>query len=162
MAFEITPALAADAMAALRTSLNGGYLYYFAGPVPANPGDALDMVTQHTQLCRISLNGTATGITFAVPTNEVLLKTAAETWSGLVDFAGAQQATPTLTPTFFRFCASGDDGRDGAAGRKRIQGTIGAPASSADLVLGSDTLTDNGTNTESVGQFRYRAIIAQP
>lgn len=158
MSFKITNPLAADAMSALRTALNGGRLYYYAGAEPTNAGDALDMVSTHTELCVLTLNGGGTtGLTFEPVTGDSLIKTASEVWQGLVAFSGAQAGLTTLTPTFFRFCAAGDDGRDGAGTRKRIQGSIGGPASGADLMIGSSTLTRNGSNTESLGSFVFRA-----
>ena len=158
MAFKITTPLASDAMSALRTALNGGRLYYYAGAEPTNAGDALDMVATHTELCVLTLNGGGTtGLTFEPVTGDTLVKTAAEVWRGLIAFTGAQAAQATLTPTFFRFCAAGDDGRDGAGTRRRIQGSLGGPSSNADLSLGSNTLTRNGVNTEECGAFVFRA-----
>ena len=155
MAFHFSDALLADMNNALRTALNGGYIFVFSGAVPASPQDALNMASTHTQLLRISLNGTATGITLATTTNDTIIKTAAEVWSGLIAFDGFESAQTTLTPTFFRFCGVGDDGRTASTTLKRIQGTVGGPSSSADLIFGTATLTRNGTNTESVGAFRH-------
>lgn len=162
MAIDISPALAADMLNAAKTALDGGKLYYFAGPVPANANAALDLTVgtgQHTELAVISLNSTATGLTFATATAGQLNKTVAETWAGLVAFTGKDQALTTLTPTFWRFAPSGDNARTAGTGTtKRIQGTLGGPNSTADLILGADTLTRNGTNTESVTVFRLRAL----
>jgi len=158
MAFKITNPLAADALSGIRTSLNGGRLYYYAGAEPANAWDALDMAATHTEVCVLTLNGAGvTGLTFEPVTGDTLAKTAAEVWRGLVAFSGAQAAQTTLTPTFFRFCQPGDDGRDGAGTRRRIQGSLGGPASGSDLMLGSATLTRNGVNTEECGSFVFRA-----
>ena len=41
---KATPNLLAAAMAGIKSELDGGTLFYFAGPVPADAGDALDMV----------------------------------------------------------------------------------------------------------------------
>lgn len=159
MAIDISPALASDMLNAAKAALDGGRLYYFAGPVPTNANAALDMTNLHTELAVISLSGGATGLTFATATTAVLNKTAAEAWSGLVAFNGKDAALTTLPPTFWRFCPSGDNGRTAGTGTtKRIQGTLGGPESSADLLLGSDTLTRNGTNTETVTVFRLRAL----
>ncbi|MBT9153391.1 MAG: hypothetical protein DDT39_00048 [Firmicutes bacterium] len=155
MPFHFSDILLADMNNALRTALNGGYVFVFAGAAPASPQDALNMATTHTQMLRVSLNGTATGITLQVSTNDTIVKTTAEVWSGLVAFDGFQSALTTLTPTFFRFCGLGDDGRSASTALRRIQGTVGGPASSADLIFGSDTLTRNGVNTESIGAFRH-------
>jgi len=162
MAIDISPALAADMLNAAKTALDGGRLYYYAGPVPANANTALDMTVGtglHTELAVISLNSTATGLTFATATGGQLNKTVAEVWAGLVAFSGKDQASTTLTPTFWRFAPSGDNGRTAGTGStKRVQGTLGGPDSTADLLLGSATLTRNGTNTESVTIFRLRAL----
>lgn len=157
---KMTNALAAAANNALRTALNGGRLYYFSGPVPAEAGDALDMVDDHTELVEFTLDGAGvTGLTFATSTGTVLSKTGAETWSGLVDFDGKDAASPTLTPTFFRFCPAGDNGRGASAGA-RLQGTIGGPASTAELKLtDGTTVTDNGSNTRSLPVFNIELLL---
>lgn len=156
MAIDISPALAADMLNAAKTALDGGKLYYFAGPVPATANTALNMVSSHTRVAELSLAGGAPGLTFATATAGVLNKTAAEAWSGLVAFSGAQSAETTLTPTFWRFCPAGDNGQ--GTGTKRLQGTLGGPESTADLVLGAATVTANGTNTEAASVFRLRAL----
>lgn len=149
---KATPNLLAAALAGIKSELDGGTLFYFAGPVPANAGDALDMGGQHTQLLAMS------GLNFAAPSGGTLAKDAGETWSGLIDFDGAQSGDDTLTPTFFRFCAAGDDGR--GAGTMRVQGTIGGPQSSADIKLGDGTtVTQNGTNTRSLPIFAIEQLL---
>lgn len=164
MTYKFSPGLAADAQNARRTALNGGRLYVFAGPEPDNANDALDLTVGtglHTQCVEYTLNGAGTtGLTFATTTNDVLNKTPAEAWRGLVDFVGAQQASSTLTPTFFRFCAAGDNGRAaGTSTSKRWQGSVSGPNGNGDLVIGSDTLTDNGVNTESIAGMVLRELI---
>lgn len=164
MTYKFSPGLAADGLNAKRTTLNGGRLYIFAGPEPAAANDALDLTVGtglHTQLVEYTLDGAGvTGLTFATTTNEVLNKTPAEVWSGLVNFIGAQEASATLTPTFFRFCAAGDNGRAaGTASTKRWQGSVSGPNGTGDLVLGADTLTDNGVNTESLAGMVLRELI---
>ena len=149
---KATPNLLAAAMAGIKSELDGGTLFYFAGPVPADAGDALDMASQHTQLVAMS------GLQFDDPSGGVLPKAAGDTWQGLIEFDGAQSGENTLTPTFFRFCASGDDGR--GAGDMRVQGTIGGPQSSADIKLGDGTtVTQNGTNTRSLPIFTINQIV---
>lgn len=139
----------------LRTELNDGFLYLFSGPVPATADEALDMVNDHTQLVRMTESGDgSTGLSFETPVQNVMVKAAAEDWSGLVAFDGAEDNKSTLTPTFYRFCSAGDDGR-AAATAPRLQGTVGGPTSNADFVLTSgDSLTDNGTNTQGASFFR--------
>lgn len=139
------------ATGSVRAQLNGGFLYIFAGPVPATADDALDMVSTHTQLVKLSANDPAvadgaTGLTFeATPSGGTMPKTSAQLWQAIIDNSGASVAA-TNTATFFRFCAPGDNGRAaGGASTYRIQGTVGTAG--ANLLVGSTSLTDNGTNT---------------
>lgn len=142
--------LLAAAAAGIKTELDGGFMYYFTGSVPASADDALDMVSDHTQVAMLSVdNDGATGLTFETPTDGVLNKTTSEAWSGTVAFDGTEDAESTLTPTFFRLCQSGDNGR-GAGAAPRVQGTLGGPSSTADIKLASATVTANGTNTVSL------------
>ncbi|MGL6290507.1 MAG: hypothetical protein ACRC2H_07475 [Silanimonas sp.] len=161
MAVSISPALLADMNAALKTALDGGFIYVFAGTVPTSENDALNMSTVHTQLLRLSLNGGSTGLTLQTPTGDTIIKTPSEVWSGLIAFDGANAASTTLTPTFYRFCPTADTGRTANTSAKRIQGSVGGPSSSADLIFGTDTLTRNGTNTESCGAWRHTLRRAQ-
>lgn len=154
--FKVTPALAAAALAlGIKAELDGGFVYIYAGPVPAEPGDALNMVDDHTELAKLSVDGDGvTGLTFATPTDATLSKNGDE-WSGLVAFDGAEDAETSLTPTFFRFCPSGDNGR-GAVTTPRLQGTASGPTGSGDMKVGSDQLTDNGSNTTGAAIFNVR------
>lgn len=153
--FKMTPALAAAMLAGAKAVLDGGFCFVYAGPEPTNSGDALDMVNLHTQLAKLSVGGDGvTGLTFAAPTGAVMTKNGDE-WSGPVSFDGADDGDSTLTPTFFRFCPIGDNGR-ALSTDERLQGSAGGPASTADMKLGSDTLTDNGSNTTAAAYFNYR------
>lgn len=139
------------ALAAIKAALDGGRMYWFSGAVPASADAALDMATEHTQLVEMTESGDGTtGLTFAAPVGGSMLKASAEVWRGLIAFDGAEDAAPTLTATFYRFCAAGDDGR-GAATGPRLQGTIG-PAGS-DIPMASAALTDNGANTQGMSYF---------
>ncbi len=138
--------------AALKDALNGGKLYLFAGTVPANADAALDMVATHTQAAIITNNDAGTGLSFDTPTNETLNKAAAQTWKGSPNFDGKDDGLTTLTPTFYRLCESGDDGRGVGTGN-RVQGTVGGPSSGADLELGSATVSSSGSPVE-VGLYR--------
>ncbi len=156
MSYKVTNDLAELMVAPMKTALDGGRLYVFAGALPALPSDALNMATTHTQLAEYTIDGLgATGLTFAAAVDSLLAKNPSEDWEATVTFDGFVAAPGPATPTFFRFCPSGDDGR-GAANTPRLQGTCGGPSSSADLRLGSTTLTDNGTNTTSVLSFNVR------
>ena len=152
---RMTPDLAEELLAAFKSELDGGFLYIFAGPVPATPSAALNMGADHTQIARLTedADGT-TGLTFASPVDHTITKAPAEAWRGLVAFDGADDSETTLTPTFFRFCPTGDDGR-GAADTPRLQGTVGGPNSTANLRLSGDTLTDNGSNETGVAGFTF-------
>lgn len=151
---KITNELSAAALNAIKAALDGGHMYYFAGPVPAEAGDALDMVDDHTEVVMMSEGGDgSTGLTFETSSGGSLSKDASEEWSGTVTFSGAQDSESTLTPTFFRFCPAGDNGR-GASTDPRIQGTIGGPSSAAEIKLSDGTtVTDNGANTRSLAIF---------
>lgn len=151
---KFTPDLFEDALAGVKGALDGGRMYYFAGPVPASASAALDTANDHTQLVMMTESGDgSTGLNFDSPAGNTLAKAAAEEWSGLVAFSGAEAGESTLTPTFFRFCPSGDDGTT-EADTPRLQGTIGGPSSSADIKLtDGTTLTDNGTNTRGLALF---------
>lgn len=150
---RMTPDLAEAVLNALKSELDGGFLYFFAGPVPDGPEDALDMMNDHTQVAMLSeSNDGVTGLTFAAASDHTISKTPGEDWRGTVTFDGADDSETTLTPTFFRFCPDGDDGR-GAATTPRLQGTIGGPNSTADVRLSSDTLTANGTNETGLAGF---------
>lgn len=139
----------------IKEQLDAGFLYIYAGTPPVDANVALDMVAVHTELVKISLSGGATGLTFDAPAAGVLPKAAAETWSGTCTFDGFAEATSTLTPTFFRFCAAGDNGRGVANSTTgyRIQGTVGGPSSGADLQLGTATLTDG--NVQPIGAASF-------
>lgn len=148
--FNFNPDLAAYAANGLRTALNGGTLFLFAGTVPADADAALDLDTVHTQVAALSAGGG--GLNFDAATDAFLYKSASETWVGLVDFDGFQSGSTTLTPTFFRFCPAGDTGRDAGTG-PRLQGTVTGQTGNGDIKLQSATVTDNGTNEVGVAGF---------
>lgn len=115
-----------------KAALDGGFVYYFSGPVPATADDAVDGAT--VMLAKFSLNGAgATGLTFeATATDGVLTKTAAEAWQST--------AAATGTATFFRFCDSADTGTTASTTAKRVQGTLGTTIAS-DAQLASTSIT---------------------
>lgn len=139
------------ALAALRTALNGGRMYWFSGPLPADETVALNLDDDHTQLVMMTESGDgSTGLTFDSPIGTAMVKAGAEEWTGLVAFDGAEASETTLPATFYRFCGPGDNGR-GAATNPRLQGTIGGPGSDVPLV--SNLLTRNGSNTQGMSFF---------
>ncbi len=151
---SISQQLAQLVLGETKNALDGGHLYVFAGPVPVTQDEALDMAGSHTQLVRLEAEGL--GLTFAAPIGNVLPKNASEVWEGIVAFEGAEAAATSLTPTFYRFCAAGDDGRSEATG-VRLQGTAGGPASNAAIQFGSDVMTANGSNSVGVGIYNVTA-----
>lgn len=156
MSYKLTPSLSQSMATAVKSALDGGRLYLFAGPVPASPEDALDMVASHTRLAVLTVdNDGATGLTFDAATGGLLPKAAAEEWLGTVLFSGKDDGLTELAPTFFRFGAAGDT-CESATTDPRLQGTVGGPASAADLKLGAATLIENGTNTVGVAVFNVR------
>lgn len=135
MSYKVNDALANATLggAGLGPALAGGFLHFFAGPVPATPDAALNMATDHTLLVTESVGGDGvTGLTFDAATGGALPKAAAETWTGTATFSGAGSASAELSATFFRFCAAGDNGQ-GAGSGPRLQGTVGVTGSGADM-----------------------------
>lgn len=148
---KATTAAANSALGGLKAELDGGRMYWFAGTVPENAGDALNMATTHTELVEFTESGGGVvGLTFAAPSGGSMSINPAEDWTGLIDFDGFVAGPGTLTPTFFRMGEPGDNCR-GATSAVRIQGTIGGPASAEEIKLVSGTtLTDNGSNTQTL------------
>ena len=145
MAGKFSIAYKNTVLQAAKDGLDGGFIFLFAGPVPEDADVALDMVTLHTELGKITESDDGvTGLTFAAPADGVMLKNASETWSCTTAFDGAESAEATLTPTFFRHCTDSDNGR-GAANETtgiRIQGTLSGPGGGGDIVLGTATLAE--------------------
>lgn len=135
----------------------GCALYYFAGPVPASADAALNMATDHTHIVKITNGGSPSGtVSFGNPVAGVISKTPSEDWKGTSAFDGADDSETTLTPTFYRLCATGDNGRlvsTSVPNCYRIQGTIGAEDSGADLELASMFIEDN--KELAVDTFNY-------
>lgn len=116
----------------LQTLINSSKLYVYSGPVPADADAALD--ASCALLATVSNGGT--GVTFAAPTNGVLQKTAAETWTGAITTSG--------NAAFYRLCVGTDDGSAAAsAGNYRVQGSIGTDAS-YDLIVANAAMTSGG------------------
>lgn len=132
MSYSVSDSLANFALDGVAAGLNGGRLFLFAGPVPLAPYDPLEMATEHTELVVVSLDGAGGGLNFAPAVDGRLSKATIEVWKGQAAFNGAQSGEAALVPTFFRFCAAGDNGRAGAL-LPRLQGTVGAPGSGADM-----------------------------
>jgi hypothetical protein len=116
----------------MKAGLDGGFVHYFSGPVPASPDDAVDGTS--VELAKFSGGGDGvTGLTFeATAADGVLTKTAAQAWQST--------AAATGTATFFRFCDGADAGTAASTTAKRIQGTLGT-TSASDSQLVSTSIT---------------------
>lgn len=149
----------------VKEELDGGFLYIYSGTVPADADEALDMVSDHTQLAKIAADSPAvdngvTGINFeAAAVNGALPKESTETWAAKVHFVGTDAADAGVSPlvaTFFRFCSAADNGQ--AAGDSsttpRIQGSVATAG--GDINLTSTSLDDNGTNEVGLSVFEVR------
>lgn len=163
---KISDALANDILdgASLKSQMDGGFIYIFAGAMPATADTALDMVATHTQLAKIAADAVpadagVVGLTFnGTAVNRAMVKTAAETWAGKVNFDGKDAASAGVSPltaVFYRFCNAADTGRGvGGASSKRIQGTVAVAG--GDINLTSVSLSDNGTNTVGLSAYEVR------
>ena len=140
MAVKITPAFVVARAALDKSTLDGGVLALFSGPLPASANDAI--TESNTKLATYTKDGDgSTGLTFDTPTTGTLLKSASETWK-----CGGSGVT-TGQPTFYRWLMDGDDGAsDGGTATIRLQGTVGTDPNAYDLVLSSPNLT-NGTDS---------------
>ena len=152
-----TPEFSQAALEGIATEVSPFFVHYFAGPVPATAGEALDMTTLHTQVALLSDGGDGTtGITFDPASGDILPISAVANASGTVTFEGAEDGETSLSPTFFRIGPTSDDCRGEAPGA-RWQGTLGGPSSGAEIELGSTTVTDNGSNTVGLSSYYINA-----
>lgn len=154
----------------LDNQLAGGFIYFFAGPVPANADTALDLTVTtglHTQLAKIAADAVpvdagVTGLTFAATSGtRALAKNSAQTWASIINFVGKDQAQAgvgPLTATFFRFTNATDTGRViGTTTTPRVQGSIAT--SGGDINLTSVSLSDNNINTVGLATFEVRMAL---
>jgi hypothetical protein len=141
----------------VKDTLDSGFIFIFAGPVPDSADDALDMDNDHTQIAMLSLdNDGETGLEFDGPDGGTLSKPADAVWEGTNEFDGAEDGETELTPTFMRHCVASDNGRDAAPGSARIQGSAGGPASAANMKLESAAAIANGSNTSIAASYNVR------
>lgn len=122
------------ATGALKTLLAGGFIKIYSGALPASADAAIG--AGNTLLCTVSLNSTATGLTFDVAANGIIPKTAAETWSGVNVAAGAA--------SFYRHVTPSDDGTNSTT-QVRLQGAIATAG--AELNLSSINLALSAVQT---------------
>ncbi|ADU36227.1 hypothetical protein [Variovorax paradoxus] len=116
-------------LAKLKADLDGGEIRIYAGAIP---DDAEDAIGGATLLVTIKNGGS--GLTFAAPSDGVMLKAAGETWSGT--------SVATGTASFYRHVLSADDG-SASASALRLQGSVGLAG--ADMNLTSVALVSGVT-----------------
>ena len=144
-----------------KEQFDGGFIFIFAGAAPANADTALNMASTHTRIVKISKDGDdVTGLTFAAPTGGVLSKTGAHSWQGVAAFSGFEAAASSLGGVFYRLCAAGDNGQGAADGTTgyRIQGSVGAASSGADLEVGNIVYTPSAI--QIIETFNYTLVGA--
>jgi hypothetical protein len=134
MAYQLSTGLRDKLMStgSLSSIMNLGFIYIYSGAVPANADAALT----GTQLCKVSNNSTATGLTMDPSVGGVLPKKASEVWSGLNGATG--------TASYFRWVGSADTGALSTT-EPRIQGLVGTVGT--DMNLSSVSLTSGATQT---------------
>lgn len=151
----------------VKTQLDAGFIYIFAGAEPADADTVLDMVSTHTLLAKITADAVpvdagSTGLTFAASaTNRAIAKNTGQTWAARVHFTGKDAALAGVSPliaTFYRFCKTADNGQViGTTTTPRIQGTVGV--SGGDINLTSVDLFDNNANTIGLSAYEVRLDI---
>lgn len=126
MTTSISPELQGQLLGSggFKETMDGSEFRLYAGLVPGNAGDSIGAATL---LCTIK-NG-ASGVTFDGTTPGVLLKPAAETWSGTNVASG--------TPSFYRLVKPEDTGA-ASTSAVRVQGSVGVVG--ADLNISAGTL----------------------
>lgn len=120
------------ATGSLRSILNGMMIRAYSGTPPASADDAVSGAI-NTLLVTYSLNAGGTGLTFEVtPVDGSLVKTAAETWSGVangtVDVLQGQLS-------FWRMVPSADNQALYSETDLRMQGTFGLVSGEDDIVV---------------------------
>ncbi len=123
----------------LKASLNLCFVKVYAGTVPSDADQALGSAT-HLHTYSAGAGGDAgTGGTFdATPVSGTIVKTVAETWTGVTVGNG--------TASFARIVLGADDGTLSTT-QVRAQLTVGTTG--ADLLLGNLTYTTSATRTLS-------------
>ena len=116
-----------------KETMDGSEFRLYAGIVPAHANDSIGAATL---LCTVK-NG-ASGVTFDDTTPGVLLKPAAETWSGTNVASG--------TPSFYRLVKPADTGA-ASTSDVRVQGSVGVVG--ADLNISAGTLVSGAPQSIS-------------
>lgn len=135
MTTSISPGLQALLLGSggFKETMDGSEFRLYAGLVPAAAGDSIGAATL---LCTVK-NG-ASGVTFDDTTPGVLLKPAAETWSGTNVASG--------TPSFYRLVKPADTGA-ASTSDVRVQGSVGVVG--ADLNISAGTLVSGAQQSIS-------------
>lgn len=123
-----------------KSIMDGGALKIYKGTQAA---DADTGASDSNLLVTVTLNSTATGLTFDSSVAGVCGKPSGDTWSGVIAQSG--------TATWFRFYEAGDDTTQTSTTAARFDGTVGV--SSNDMIVGSTTLTN--ALTFAVNGFTY-------
>ncbi len=135
------------ATGSLRSILNGQVIRMYSGPEPLSPDDAISSAI-NTLLLTYSLNATATGLTFeATPVAGSLVKTVAETWSGV---GTGTNGVLRGQMGFWRMVPSADDQSLYSDSALRLQGNVGL-TTAFDIVVAS--LNVIGGTTYSLSGF---------
>lgn len=140
MAYQISTGLRNKMLdtGSLSSIMNLGFIYLYSGTVPASADAALT----GTQVCKISNNSTATGLTLDPAVSGTIPKKSSEVWSGV--------NSATATVTHFRWVGASDTGVLSTT-EPRIQGLIGVVGS--DMNLSSVSLTSGAT--QNIDTFNW-------
>lgn len=123
----------------LKEALDGGKIRIFTGPVPASADEA----ETGTLLCEITVNSTATGLTFESSAEDgVISKAALEIWSG-IKLASGRAA-------YYRHVSAADDGLSSTT-LPRIQGSVGLAG--ADLNLSVIDFEADGVTKQTIDYY---------
>jgi len=107
----------------LKGALDGGFIKYYAGSVPASANDVI--TGGHTLICTLSVDATGAGLNFdALAADGVISKDITQIWRGVNVASG--------TPTFYRHVATGDTGALSSI-QKRLQGAIAVAGAQINL-----------------------------
>lgn len=106
----------------VKSLLDGGFIDIYSGEVPPTADEGIG---DATLLCRISVGGLGTGLTFdATPVDGALVKNPGEVWIGTILATG--------TPAFYRHVTATDDGLLSTTA-PRIQGGVAISGSQMNL-----------------------------
>ena len=143
---KFTAQLVADLLSSnnLKALLDGGYIYRYSGPIPANAAAAVDGTS--AKLVKITNSGV--GLTLdasVVATSGWLQNPAAASWQGTVSTGGVA--------TFARWCMGADDGSGVAAsGAYRVQWSVGMDGDTPEPeeVMNDSTLVSGNPSTVNI------------